>query len=161
MKKLFTWSLLLITYFILSSYTSPKGDKDKLYVFENLSGKKVDLKDFEGKLVYIDVWASWCGPCLREIPSLKEIEEEYKDKDIVFVSVSVDQSKDAWKGMVKKKELHGNQLHLANNFSFTEKFQISSIPRFILLDKKGNVIEDNAPRPSEASLKTLLQENGI
>ncbi|MBB3697589.1 redoxin family protein [Flammeovirga yaeyamensis] len=161
MKKLFSWSILLIATFVLSSNNSPNKDKDKLYIFEDLNGNKVNLKDYKGKLVYIDVWASWCGPCLKEIPSLQKIEEEYKDKDIVFVSVSADQSKDAWKKMVEKKELHGNQFHLGGNYEFTDKFQITGIPRFILLGKDCKVIEANAPRPSEEALKMLFEEQGI
>ncbi|NLR91145.1 MULTISPECIES: TlpA family protein disulfide reductase [Flammeovirga] len=162
-NKLFSILALIISVTLFSFTNTPKGDGDKesLYVFKDLEGNTVDLTEFEGKYVYIDVWASWCGPCLREIPSLQEIEKKYEGKDIVFVSLSVDQSTDAWKAMVKKKDLHGNQLHLGTNFKFTDKFNITSIPRFILLDKKGKVENANAPRPSEEALVALFKDLGL
>ncbi|NME68430.1 TlpA family protein disulfide reductase [Flammeovirga aprica] len=136
-------------------------EKDSVYTFKDLKGNEVNLTDFKGKYVYIDVWASWCGPCLGEIPSLKALEESHKDGDVVFVSLSVDQDTKAWKKMVEKKELHGNQFHYSGNQDFIEKFNISAIPRFILLDKDGKVKESNAPRPSSSEIKSLFKKLGI
>lgn len=145
--------------FVLGSFTTI--DKDKLYAFKDLKGNDVSLTDFKGKYIYIDVWASWCGPCIGEIPSLKKLEEKHKDGDVVFVSLSLDQDTEAWKKMVAKKELHGNQFHYAGNQGFVEKFNIASIPRFILLDKEGEVLNANAPRPSSEEIHTLFTELGI
>lgn len=66
--------------------------------FENIKGGTTSLKDLKGKYVYIDVWATWCGPCKAEIPHLKSLEEKYQGKNIVFVSISVDSKEDhdAW-----------------------------------------------------------------
>lgn len=67
----------------------------------DLSGKKVSLSDFKGKYVYIDIWATWCGPCQREIPHLQKLEEKYHGKDIYFVSISCDNNKKAWENRVR------------------------------------------------------------
>ena len=138
--------------------------------FENINGSKTSLKDFKGKYVYIDVWATWCGPCIAEIPSLKRLEKEYHGKNIEFISISIDDgasykdnSKDAakkgWKIMIAKKELKGTQLLADNGWqtTFARDYSINSIPRFILIDDKGNVVDANAPRPSSERIKDLLK----
>ncbi|KXX70206.1 TlpA disulfide reductase family protein [Flammeovirga sp. SJP92] len=158
-KKNIITALSLLLSITLFSFLSIEDDG--VYKFKDLKGKEVNLADFKGKYVYIDVWASWCGPCLGEIPSLKALEENHKDGDVVFVSLSVDQDTKAWKKMVEKKELHGNQFHYSGNQGFIEKFNISAIPRFILLDKEGEVKVANAPRPSSDEIKSLFQELGI
>ncbi len=128
--------------------------------YENYKGGTSSLADFKGKYVYIDVWATWCQPCIKEIPSLKAIEKEYHDKNIEFVSISVDRDKahDTWKNMIEKKELSGVQLFADKSFrsSFVEEYAINGIPRFILIDPEGNIVNSDAPRPSSPALKTLL-----
>ncbi|WP_117880557.1 TlpA family protein disulfide reductase [Aureibaculum luteum] len=130
--------------------------------YENHAGGTTSLDDLKGKYVYIDVWATWCGPCLAEIPSLKKVEKTYHDKNIVFVSLSIDKKKDhdKWKKMVTEKELGGIQLIADNDSSskFVQDYQIMGIPRFILIDPQGNIVNSNAPRPSDKKLITLFDE---
>ncbi len=138
--------------------------------YENINGKKTSLKDLKGKYVYVDVWATWCGPCKAEIPSLKELEKQYHGKNIEFVSISVDNgrgypdnsveaSKEGWKKMIAEKEMKGVQLFSdkAWESDFVKGYGIRGIPRFILIDDKGNVIDANAPRPSSDKIKTILK----
>jgi thiol-disulfide isomerase/thioredoxin len=130
--------------------------------YENYNGGKTTLESMKGKYVYIDVWATWCGPCRGEIPFLKTIEEKYKNKNIEFVSISVDEDKnhDKWKGFVTDKQLGGIQLFADKNWlsDFIRSFNINSIPRFILIDPKGVVIDADASRPSSPSLVTQLDK---
>lgn len=130
--------------------------------YENYKGGSTSLDDLKGKFVYVDVWATWCGPCKREIPFLKEIEKAYHGKNIEFVSISIDKAKDheAWKKMVKEKELTGIQLFADNdwNSNFIKDYKINGIPRFILIDPAGNIVSPDAPRPSSNDLKVLLDE---
>jgi thiol-disulfide isomerase/thioredoxin len=138
--------------------------------YENVNGKKTSLKDLRGKYVYVDVWATWCGPCKAEIPSLKALEKEYHGKDIEFVSISVDNgrgyadnsleaSKEGWKKMIAEKEMKGIQLFAdkAWKSDFVTGYGIRGIPRFILIDKKGNIVDPDAPRPSSESIKNILK----
>jgi thiol-disulfide isomerase/thioredoxin len=129
--------------------------------YESISGEKVKLESLRGKYVYIDVWATWCGPCRGEIPFLKRIEEKYHDKKIAFVSISVDEDKDheKWKKFVTEKALGGIQLFADKNWNsdFITAFGINSIPRFILIDPKGIVINADAPRPSDPKLQEKLE----
>lgn len=128
--------------------------------YENHAGGKTKLEDLKGKFVYIDVWATWCGPCRAEIPFLKKAEEKYHGKNIEFVSISVDVAKDyeKWKNFVKEKELGGTQLLADNNWNsdFIKAFNINSIPRFILIGPDGKVVDSDAMRPSNPKLNEKL-----
>ena len=137
-----------------------EGIASPSFDYENHKGGKTKLEDLRGKYVYIDVWATWCGPCIAEIPHLKKVEEKYHGKNIEFVSISVDTEKDyeKWKKMVVSKELGGIQLFADKNWTsdFIKAFGINSIPRFILIGPDGKVIKADAARPSSASLTELL-----
>jgi thiol-disulfide isomerase/thioredoxin len=153
--------------FEMKVYFKQKQDQKKLngasspsFDFENYAGGKTKLEDLRGKYVYIDVWATWCGPCRGEIPSLQKIEEKYHDKNIAFVSMSVDVQKDhdKWKNFVKEKSLGGIQLFADKdwNSDFTKAFGINSIPRFILIDPAGKVVSADELRPSDPKLQEKL-----
>lgn len=128
--------------------------------YENHKGGTTKLEDLRGKYVYVDVWATWCGPCRAEIPYLKAIEEKYHDKKIEFVSISIDTKKDyeKWKKFVTEKQLGGIQLFADNdwNSDFVKAYNINGIPRFILIDPKGNIVNANADRPSSPRLVEVL-----
>lgn len=140
-----------------------KGNKSPKFVgYENFKGGTTSLDDLKGKYVYVDVWATWCGPCKAEIPFLKEVEKAYQGKNIAFVSMSVDVAKDhdKWKQMVEEKELGGIQIIAANDWKseFVQAYKITGIPRFILIDPKGNIVSPDAPRPSSKELIPLFDE---
>ena len=127
--------------------------------YPDIEGNEISLTSFKGKLVYVDVWATWCGPCKAEIPSLQKLETDYHGKDITFMSVSVDTDKQAWEKMVAEKELGGVQLWADGWSKITKDYAIFGIPRFLLFDAKGNVISTNAPRPSSDEIRELLEAN--
>ncbi len=121
----------------------------------DIDGKEYSLKDFEGKFVYIDVWATWCGPCQGEAPFLKELEELYKDQNIYIVSLSCDSNRDAWVKQIKEENKEGIQIYLESS-SFLKDFMISGIPHFILLDKEGKIINAKMTRPSNPETKEFI-----
>jgi thiol-disulfide isomerase/thioredoxin len=122
----------------------------------DIDGKEYTLDDFRGKYVYIDMWATWCAPCKRELPYLKALEKEFADAQIVFLGLSVDKDKAAWEKMVRSGELTGVQLYLGTQSKFQQEYKIEGIPRFILLDKAGRIISNDMTRPSEdATAETL------
>lgn len=124
---------------------------------EDKDGNKVEFSSFHGKYVYIDLWASWCGPCVREIPHLKKMEKELKNKDVVFVSISIDSDKSAWKNKMAALELHGHQLIDAES-KLGEALNIQGIPHFLIYDKEGKLHTFKAMRPSQGEpLKELLE----
>ncbi|RSK38560.1 TlpA family protein disulfide reductase [Mangrovimonas spongiae] len=153
----------------------PKGSPSPVFEnYENHAGGTTSLSDLKGKYVYIDVWATWCGPCKAEIPYLKEVEKKYHDKNIEFVSISIDdakrsgggsmeKAKEKWSNMVEEKELGGIQLISDKNWQseFVQNYKINGIPRFILIDPDGNIVSPDAPRPSSDALIKLFNELNI
>lgn len=134
------------------------GNSSPSFSCPDINGKTVSLSDLKGKYVYIDVWATWCGPCRGELPSLKKLEEDYAGKGIEFVSLSCDKDKAAWEKMVKSGDMKGIQLHMGPQHEFMEKYVINGIPRFILLDREGKIVKAEAPRPSDPKIRTLFDE---
>lgn len=132
------------------------------FKFRDMEDKPVALSDFKGKVVYVDVWATWCGPCKGEIPHLKKIEGEYHDKDVVFLAVSIDTEKNHanWKKFVQDEELKGVQLFAGDQSKdISGPYDITGIPRFMLFGKDGKIISAKAPRPSSGDeLKKMLDQ---
>jgi thiol-disulfide isomerase/thioredoxin len=119
------------------------------FTFNSIQGQEVSLESLKGKILYIDIWATWCKPCLQQLPAMKELEEKYRDSNVQFVSISVDQDKDKekWARMIQEKEMKGLQLFAGKSTSFSQDYKVSSIPRFVIIGKNGELINDNAPRP--------------
>jgi thiol-disulfide isomerase/thioredoxin len=143
-------------------------------VFENyadIKGGVKSLSSFKGKYVYIDVWATWCGPCIQQIPYLQSLEKEYHGKNVEFVSISTDESQRSggsweaaekkWRDFVRERNMSGVQLWSGQDYSFQQAYQINAIPRFILISPEGNIVDANAPRPSDPALKSLFTSLGI
>lgn len=141
-------------------YNATAGGDAFVFSFKDRNEKEVSLADFKGKVVLLDVWATWCAPCKKEIPYLKKLEEEFKGKEIVFLSVSVDEAKDKgnWLKMLDSQQLGGVQLY-AGSFKnpLTDFYKITTIPRFMVFDPAGKIVSTNSPRPSEPKLKALLE----
>lgn len=135
----------------------------EFFHFVNYQGGTSSLRDFRGKFVFIDIWASWCGNCWYQMPYLRCLEEEYKDKNIHFVGISIDKSDQEWRETLIKKQIKGIQLR-ANDpgDNFLKEYAISGIPRYILINEKGEIVDYNAPRPSEQEkLKELFRSVGL
>lgn len=181
MKRLLSvFVLLLASVSFAWAQTVKAGDEAPLFSFLNSDGERVSLSDFRGKYVYIDLWASWCGPCRQQGPYLMELEEKMKDRNIVFISISIDDDVAAWRKAMKEDDLKGIQLH-----TYTEKdipdnpdvmdlgngkrtvaghellmaYNAKTIPHFILIDPEGKVVNPQFTRPSlpetEAALRAL------
>ena len=109
------------------------------------------MKPYKGKVVYIDFWAPWCGPCMSEMPSSKQLAQEVKDKNIVFLYIGVSCSKESWQKTIKDKAMEGEHYFANDNEGklLSNKFRIAGIPHYVLIDKEGKVRDDDAPRPSD------------
>ncbi|WP_343538755.1 TlpA disulfide reductase family protein [Sphingobacterium thalpophilum] len=128
------------------------------FSYPDISGKKISLPDLKGKVVLVDMWATWCGPCRAEEPHWERLNEEFKGKPVAFVGVSVDQDKTKWDAYVKQKNLKGIQLHAGSDNELSNAYKVNGIPRYLLIDKAGNLISADSPRPSDPKLKVLLEE---
>jgi thiol-disulfide isomerase/thioredoxin len=138
-----------------------KGNPAPDFKYADGEGTQVALSDLKGKVVYVDVWASWCGPCRGEIPHLKDVEHNYHGRNVAFVSVSIDENEEAWREAVTSEELGGYQLlaDKAWKSSICADYKINGIPRFMLFDQQGNIVTVDAPRPSSGmKITDMLDE---
>lgn len=132
------------------------GRPSPMFKGVDVNGKEMTLRNFRGKYVYIDMWATWCGPCQKELPFLKKLEEKYKGRNIAFVGLSIDQDKAKWADRVKNGALSGTQLYIGKGTKFQSDYRISGIPRFILLDPNGRIVNPDMTRPSSEDTEKIL-----
>lgn len=135
------------------------GMEAKDFSFEDAQGKQHKLSELRGKVVYIDVWATWCGPCKREIPYLAKRVEEYKGNDkVVFISISVDENREAWLKMIGNDKPQWAQYHVDEdqNEALTDAYGINAIPRFMVIKADGTIGDSDAFRPSDEDFHKKL-----
>ncbi len=134
-----------------------RGAVSPSFQLDDINGKPVSLEDLRGQFVYIDVWSPYCLPCMAEIPYLNEFEKSFRNSNIRFVSICVGETKAGWEKLVKDKGLKGIQLIATNErIPFFREYMVQGIPRFILVDKEGKIIDSSAKRPSDPQLKVQL-----
>ena len=123
-----------------------KGDDGTEYDFAKLAEGK--------KYVLLDFWASWCGPCRKEIPNVKKAYEQFKDKGFEVVSISIDKKEDEWRKAVKEENL------VWPNFRSEEVanlFKVKAVPTVYLLDSEGRIVASNNECRGEALAAKLAE----
>jgi thiol-disulfide isomerase/thioredoxin len=142
-------------------YLFAKGAPGYDFELKDANDKTYTLSSFKGKVVVIDIWAMWCGPCLAEKPVMEKIAETYHDRnDIVFVGISSDglSKKEIWKDFLKRKNF--TSIELLSNYteSIYKYYKVSGIPRFMIFDREGKIVNIDAPKPSNRDFKKMLDE---
>ena len=126
---------------------------------KDTSGKKIDFKVFHGKYILIDFWASWCQPCIQNLPYFENLKNEFPPDSIQFLSVSLDSRIVDWKQAIKKYSLTGFQLSDLRAFNGIVPAYCKvaiGIPQYVLIDKDGKIINYNTPFPNDPKLKVLI-----
>ncbi len=123
---------------------------------KDATGNTLHLSDLKGKVLYVDLWATWCGPCKQESPYFEQLAEEYAGKAITFVPISTDTNKKAWQAYLTHNKKSLKQYNSVDP-ALSAQWEIYYIPRFLLIDKDFNIVDAYAPRPSEKEkIKTLI-----
>ena len=129
------------------------------FAFTTTDGKKMRLSDLKGKVVLLDLWASWCGPCIGEIPHAKKLEEHFKGKPVTFLAVSIDETDEPWMAAMKKHKLGGVHTRVDGGWKAEPMtlYGVSGVPAYFLIDKEGKLANESEPRPSngESTVKMI------
>lgn len=134
------------------------GKPAPLFEAVSLAQKPVSLASLKGKIVVIDVWATWCGPCRHISPYFEKMAIKYKNENVQFVAMSVDKRIDDWYVDAKTKSKSVLQLHAISPDKFQKDYDIMGIPHFILIDAQGNLVSSDMPRPDEDAFEEKLRE---
>ncbi len=141
-------------------HLAPTGEPALFFEAEDKDGSAFSFDNFKGKYIYLDVWATWCIPCRRQIPYLDKLKEKFKGRPIEFVSISEDKSIDEWRNYLKNIPNTTGQF-ISNpglKESISRTYQVRYIPTFILIDPNGRLVSTNCFRPSDPALDMLLEK---
>jgi len=139
--------LLGFVLFFVVFFSKPQGQYKSLalgdqvpdFTLRNDDGTPVSLKDFRGKIVVLNFWASWCAPCVDEIPSLKSLADRYRDKDVVVIAVSRDADPEAYKEFIAKYQVNFLTLRNPSN-SVGEMYGTFQIPETYIISREGKLL---------------------
>ena len=136
------------------------------FTLRDEAGQLVSLHDFRGQVVYLDFWASWCGPCIAEAPATARLRQQFAGRDVVFLAVSIDQQPDAWRNALDRFKLRGpNVRHLLDPQHFEagslKAYEVRGVPTYWLIGREGQIIQGHAPRPSDAAAITTALEDAL
>ena len=141
------------------------GKPFELEFQDAITGTKISVKDLKGQVVVLDFWATWCGPCVAEMPKMKKLYAKYHDEGVQFIGISLDKSEDeggldALKKYVSEKEIPWPQYYLRKDgdIGFSNSWGISGIPALFIIDKKGNLKSVQARYKLEKLIPELLDE---
>ncbi len=143
-----------------------EGDAAPEFKLFDRYGVEYTLEKFKGNYIYIDVWASYCGPCLREVPDFEQLKKDFSEYNISFISLSLDRKESDWLSAIKKHGMTEYQLKPKDDWSsdFVNDYSINhyGIPHYIIIDTEGKVIEMPAPKPSKVrDLLNQLLNNSV
>ncbi|MGL2986098.1 TlpA family protein disulfide reductase [Flavobacterium sp. RSSA_27] len=161
MKKIIVFLFVIVCFSCTQAQKtafSPVALSEKLLaVNEQQVAFKDVLKKHKGKTVVIEIWASWCGDCVKAMPKLKELQANHPEVDYIFISM--DKTADKWKAGIEKHEIKGDH-YMANDQMkgiFGKAIDLDWIPRYIILDKKGNIVRYRAIETDFAVIDETLK----
>ena len=132
------------------------GEKAPAFTLKDAAGNEHSLSDFKGKYLVIDFWASWCGPCKKEMPFMKELYDKYHSKGLEMLAISTDQDPNAWKKAMNKLDMPYLQLHDKNGVA-SDSYFVRGIPYVLLIGPKGNIVAIERGEVLEEAIRKHLK----
>jgi thiol-disulfide isomerase/thioredoxin len=133
-----------------------------------ISGTEISMRSLRGKIVVVDFWATWCGPCVAEMPRMKELYAKYHDKGVEFIGISLDQSKedggfDKLKAFVANNDIPWPQYYQGNHWGseFSKSWGVNSIPAVFLVDREGKLFSTDAGGNLESLIRELMDRKAL
>ena len=111
------------------------------FTLPNLDGQSVSLSQFKGQVVLLDFWASWCGPCINDLPYLRKVKEKTADWPVVFLNISLDADEDDWREAIDKHEIKGVHVRAGSGSDVAKSYQVMGIPSYHLVNSQGLIAE--------------------
>ncbi|MFK7946981.1 MAG: TlpA family protein disulfide reductase [Saprospiraceae bacterium] len=131
------------------------------FELETLDGGSMSFSDLKGKVIYVDFWATWCGPCKKEMEHSKKLKEQFRNEDVVFVYISLDDTKDKdmWQWFVRQNQIEGIHLMAKGGFNsdIAKAYNVTGVPTYYLIDKNGQIASNTPKRPSQPGLAQEIQ----
>ena len=111
------------------------------FTLDDLDGQPVSLSQFKGQVVLLDFWASWCGPCINDLPYLRKVKEKTADWPVVFLNISLDADEDDWREAIDKHEIKGVHVRAGSGSDVAKTYQVMGIPSYHLVNSQGLIAE--------------------
>ena len=129
------------------------------FTLDDLDGQSVSLSQFKGQVVLLDFWASWCGPCINDLPYLRKVKEKTADWPVVFLNISLDADEDDWREAIDKHEIKGVHVRAGSGSEVTKTYQVMGIPSYYLVDLQGLIVEHEGFRGNADALVAIIEES--
>ncbi len=163
-QNLKVWATLSLILFIFTQHSLAQEKKDlknwdmTTYKFIDKAGNKVSISDLKGKYVFIDVWASWCRPCINKFPEYDSLKVALKDKNIVCLQLSIDAREMRWRNGMGFNGRVVDQWFTNEDPAFMKDLEVAYIPRYILVDRKGKVLDPKMEWKNNAQMIEVLSK---
>ena len=129
------------------------------FTLDDLDGQPVSLSQFKGQVVLLDFWASWCVPCINDLPYLRKVKEKTADWPVVFVNISIDRDEDDWREAIDTHEIKGVHVRAGHGSDVAESYQVMGIPSYYLVDSQGLIVEDHGFRGDTDATVAAIEES--
>ena len=149
--------------YVINKYNllfTDKGDLHLTALYDEETTFRQLMDQLQGKVVYVDFWASWCNPCLREMPASHQLQQAYQDKEVVFIYLSKDENAEKWRQATAKHDITQHSYLIDNQYTaeLLDELNITAIPRYLVYNRRGDLVHQNAPRPGSPEIRKVLDK---